>query len=140
MKKVRAKAAIMPEIMDLKLLSSVKTLEEFDDVFTSRLFGFEGVSDYYQKASAVPLLDRITCPTLLLNAQDDPFLGPGCFPAEVAQQSTSLFLEAPKYGGHIGFLPPGLNGEFWHEGRVTTFFEKKIRTTGNSLDFLAVLG
>lgn len=121
-RKVRAKGDLIPDLLEPGFLDPVKTLEEFDDLFTSRRFGFDGVKDYYQKASSAPLLNRITCPTLLLNAQDDPFLGPGCFPEKEARASSCFHLESPEHGGHIGFLTGNLKGEFWHERRVAEFF------------------
>ena len=120
--KVRAKAAAMPGTVDTGFLIGLKTLEDFDEAFTARQFGFSGAQDYYRRASARPLLKRISVPTLLLNAQDDPFLGPDCFPWDIAQASGFLFLEAPEHGGHIGFLTGQAGGEYWHETRVSDFF------------------
>ncbi len=120
--KVRAKADASPGSVELKSLADVRTLEEFDDRYTSRGFGFDGAGDYYRKASALPLLSRISVPTLLLNAGDDPFLGAGCYPETTAENSRFLFLEVPDHGGHIGFLTGKRGGEYWHETRVSDFF------------------
>ena len=61
-------------------------------------------------------------PALLLNAQDDPFLTPECFPREVAAGSPWLHLETPERGGHVGFVGSGLReDEYYSERRALEF-------------------
>lgn len=88
-------------IADLK---KVKNLIDFDEYFTSRLHGFDGAMDYYLKCSCRQFLPDIKTPTLILTAQDDPFLGETCYPYEEARNSEFVFLHVPKYGGHVGFV------------------------------------
>jgi abhydrolase domain-containing protein 1/3 len=52
---------------------SSKTIKEFDDRFTSRLFGYTDVKDYYNDACLVGKLKLMKIPVLALNAEDDPF-------------------------------------------------------------------
>ena len=102
--KVEAKAKRFPDGFDLRGIRRVRTFQEFDDRYTSRLHGFRDAADYWSQASARQYLPAIRVPTLLLNAQDDPFLSPACIPTAEAEANPCLFLEAPACGGHVGFV------------------------------------
>ncbi len=102
--KVAAKAIRFPGAFDLAGLRRVRTFAEFDDRFTARIHGFRDAADYWRQSSALPLLPRLTVPTLLLQARNDPFLPPACFPFAVAESHPALSLETPASGGHLGFL------------------------------------
>jgi hypothetical protein len=78
---------------------------------------------FWQRASCRQFIPSIAIPTLLLNAWDDPFLTEACFPRAEAEQSACFFLEAPRHGGHVGFVLSGGAGEYWHEQRVGAFLE-----------------
>lgn len=60
-------------------------------------------------------------PTLLVNALDDPFLTPACFPREAAEANPNFRLETPEHGGHLGFVAFNDQGEYWSEQRVAAF-------------------
>lgn len=85
-----------------KVLKS-KNLEEFDDAFTGKYFGFLGVKDYYEKANTVKTLKNIKIPTYILSPLDDPLLGKESYPYKESKSNNNIFFETPKYGGHIGF-------------------------------------
>lgn len=117
--KMRAKAALFPDQVDIRRLSEVRTLQDFDELFTAPLSGFAGAADYYRRCSARQFLPGIRVPSLLVNALDDPFLGPECYPHQEARASGSFHLETPRHGGHVGFRAPG--GEYWSERRAVEF-------------------
>ena len=105
----------------------MSTFAEFDEAFTAPLHGFEGAEEYWARCSAVGFLPTISVPTLILNAMDDPFLAPPCFPAEFAERSSLVFLETPSHGGHVGFVGGGKNpGEYWSERRALEFLETAV--------------
>jgi predicted alpha/beta-fold hydrolase len=81
----------------------VRTFREFDDCVTAPLHGFDGVDDYYARSSSGPWLPRIVTPTLLIQALDDPFVGPEPVPgpADIGPR-TERAISA--HGGHVGFL------------------------------------
>ncbi|HPJ39942.1 MAG TPA: alpha/beta fold hydrolase [Spirochaetota bacterium] len=106
--------------------SSIKTLKDFDDMFTAPLNGFRDAMDYWTQCSSRKYISGTAIPTLILNAMDDPILGPECFPYSEAEQNSRLFLETPKKGGHVGFITFGNNGEFWDETRAAEFAGKSI--------------
>lgn len=104
--KIRAKAAQFPELIDLELLERVNTFDEFDTFFTAKLHGFKDAVDFYQSVSPDNWMQEISIPHLVINAVNDPLLGPECYPEQLAIKSNKLFLEMPKRGGHTGFLIP----------------------------------
>lgn len=122
--KMKAKALMAPEKISLRDYDKISTLKEFDDRYTAPLHGFKDAYDYYEKSSCRPFLGNIKIPTLLINASDDPFLAPSCYPYEEAKANPNLFLEVPEHGGHVGFMSFGNNGEYWSETRTVAFLNQ----------------
>lgn len=118
--KIEAKARTFPEL-DVRGARRLRSFREFDGRFTAPLHGFRDADDYWTRASARPLLPRITVPTLLLNPRNDPFLAPPCYPEPEAVASAHFFLETPDSGGHVGFLDFANGLERWSERRVAEF-------------------
>lgn len=116
--KVREKHGRFPERFDLTGLEKMRTFAEFDGRFTAPLNGFRDAEDYWKHSSSRPLLPAIAIPTLLVNAENDPFLGPSCYPRVEAEASAFLHLEIPAEGGHVGF---GGGREYWSEKRAAEF-------------------
>ncbi len=102
-------------------LSKIFTFSEFDDRFTAPLNGFASAADYYARTSSLPLLARISIPTLLVNAGDDPFLSPGCYPYAAADRNPRLFLKVPASGGHVGFVTFNRQNLYWSERTARDF-------------------
>lgn len=119
--KVRQKAKLFPEQLNEAALASVKTLQDFDDVFTGPLHGFTGAKDYYEQCSSIHFLSKIKTPTLVINALNDPFLSDHCFPKALASQLDNVFMEFPDTGGHVGFRPLKRNQIYWSEKRALEF-------------------
>lgn len=118
--KIRAKYIINPELKEIDL-DSIRTLKQFDDKVTAPLNGFKDAEDYWTRASSLKVLDRISVPTLIINAGDDPILGLQCYPQDIAAANPNLFLEVPGHGGHVGFMHSPKNQEYWHEARTAQF-------------------
>jgi uncharacterized protein len=119
--KIRIKAEMFPRVVDAKDLGRTWTFHDFDNLYTAPLNGFRDAEDYYARASCLRFLKRIRVPSLLVQARDDPFLTPSCFPQEQASKNSSLFLEVSQYGGHVGFHLPGRNNIYWSEYRAGEF-------------------
>ncbi len=121
--KARAKADLAGDWLRAADFEGLRTFREFDDRYTAPAHGFKDAEDYWRQCSARFYVERIRVPTLLINARNDPFLGPRCYPAAEARQSVWFHLEMPATGGHVGFIPPGIRGDFWHERRILDFAE-----------------
>jgi hypothetical protein len=119
LQKVRTKAAVRTDL-PIANLDSIKTLMDFDNVFTGPVHGFLNARDYYTRCSALPLLRNITIPTLVVNAKNDPFLSRACFP-EAAATSPAVTLEYPDHGGHVGFALFDQKGLYWSDMRAVAF-------------------
>ena len=120
-RKLVAKRPRFPAEINLKGIDKLKNFRQFDDRFTAPLHGFRDAEDYWARASSRPFLPRIGIPALLVNAANDPFLGPACFPREEAEASACFHLEIPEEGGHVGFSLP--QGEYWSERRAAEFLD-----------------
>ena len=116
-----------PGLFDGARALSARTIEDFDDAVTGPVHGFAGSTDYYTRSSAIHFIQRIAIPTLLISAEDDPFL-----PAEVlrkvariASQNPNLTVRFTPRGGHVGFVA-GLvpfRPVHWAEHQMLSFFE-----------------
>jgi predicted alpha/beta-fold hydrolase len=124
-KKIVDKSLVMPEAMSPDAMDRIRTLEEFDDHYTSRMHGFSGVGALYAAASCKPYLRGISIPTLLVNAADDPFLSEECYPLAEAEANDRFFLEIPKHGGHTGFMSLNDRNEYWSESRAVSFLDEQ---------------
>lgn len=120
--RMRRKAALFPQRYVLDGLGKVSSVREFDDVITAKFCGFRDADDYYTQSSALGLLGSIAVPTLLLVAQDDPMIPFRSFDRVKLSANPRLTLEAPRHGGHCGFIARGGSGErFWAEARIVEF-------------------
>ena len=93
-----------PKELEKQQISACNSLLAIDELYTSRAHGYTSASEYYKKCSCLQFLPNIKIPTLLLNAENDTFLSSASFPKKIAQESTFLYLETPKHGGHVGFI------------------------------------
>ena len=118
---VRAKANQHPDAVRLAPLRQIRTLRDFDDMYTAPLNGFRDAAEYYKQASSIPHLHAITTPTLLVNAANDPFLPDACYPTDIAAGHPHLTLEIPSSGGHVGFVDFHPSGTYWSERRAAAF-------------------
>lgn len=122
--KIRLKKEMFPDVISDEGYHKIKTFKEYDDRYTAPIHGFISAEDYYRKNASLQFLEKIDSPVLLINAKDDPFLTPECFPYDIAEKSRSLFFEAPSNGGHVGFISFDKNGYYWHENRAVEFIEE----------------
>jgi predicted alpha/beta-fold hydrolase len=110
-----------PHLFDREQMLRARDLYAFDNIVTAPLHGYRDTDDYWDRASAKHVLNDITLPTLVLNAQNDPFLPPNYLPR---QASPHVTLEYPREGGHVGFAtgaPPGRLD--WLPQRIMQFLQ-----------------
>lgn len=119
--KLKVKAQQFPELVPIEKVNKIRNFDFLDDNFTAPLHGFIDRNDYYYKVSPARSLENVTQPILILNSFDDPFLGEGCFPNELAQSKKNVYLEIPNYGGHCAF-PVKHSNYSYAEIRAEEFF------------------
>lgn len=121
--RMKRKAGLFPGKWDLRAMGSMKTISQFDDYYTARDGGYQDGADYYDRAGARHVLSRIAVPTLIITAQDDPFIPYSLFAQPELSGNQSISLLAPRHGGHCGFFSPSQNGEdpYWAENRIVEF-------------------
>ncbi len=102
--RIRVNHKLYPKIYDISGLRGVRTLREFDDRFTSRAHGFADADDYYYRSSSLRVIDRIRIPTLIIHAEDDPFIPFAPLRDPVVTNNPYILLLAPKQGGHVAFI------------------------------------
>ncbi len=120
-KKVQQKMTMFPGEIDDANYNQIRTFADFDNRYTAPMHGFRDADDYWRRCSSKPLLTAIRIPTLLVNAQDDPFLPDACYPTKEAQASQHVTLEMPRYGGHVGFMSSKGGATYWSEERAVAF-------------------
>jgi predicted alpha/beta-fold hydrolase len=119
----KRKAKLYPGIYaSRKAIGPVRSIREFDDKIVARYWGFRDADDYYDRAAAARVVDRIAVPTLTLHAQDDPFIR--LLPttrAKLLANPHVTFIET-RHGGHCAYLSrdPG-NEIHWAEATVMRF-------------------
>ncbi|WP_222982179.1 YheT family hydrolase [Flagellimonas meishanensis] len=118
--KLKEKQEIFPDLITDGDIKKIRTLKDFDDIYTSKAHDFKDALDYYEKCSSLQFLSSVTIPSLIINAKDDSFLGAACYPSKEAQANPNLFLEIPSYGGHVGFW--GAKNISYTEKRALEFF------------------
>lgn len=121
MRRFHRKRALFPEIYS-EIRPWPSTIRAFDDQITARYCGFASANDYYERASAARVIDKIVVPTLVIHAQDDPFI-------RLLPQTREKMLANPhitfletSHGGHCAFLaqPNGYDGR-WAERQIIHF-------------------
>lgn len=122
--KVRVKDRMFPGQLDLRGLDQMRSFAEFDERFTAPIHGFQNAEDYWQRNSCRQFLSKIQIPCLLVNAANDPFLGPACYPFEEARLSRHFHFEAPNTGGHVGFPSARAAPDSWPESRAIEFLKQ----------------
>lgn len=119
--KLHLKAQTFPDLCDLERLDRIKDLWEFDDVITGPKFGFGDARGYYAAASSQTFIPKIKIPTLIIQAQDDPFIP--FTPFAALPENKYVAILANKYGGHVGFWQHAKtrDGHYWAEQTAVDF-------------------
>ncbi|MFZ9842620.1 MAG: YheT family hydrolase [Burkholderiaceae bacterium] len=122
-RKAWLKAQQYPGLFDLPRVLAANTLRVFDDAFTAPLHGFSGVDDYWARASAKSHLSKLSIPSLLINARNDPLVPADSLPI-ASDLPAAVQVCQPEAGGHVGFMAPSTLGL---PGEVTSFAQSLCR-------------
>jgi predicted alpha/beta-fold hydrolase len=124
-RRFRLKVRLFPHDFDASRLRGIKTLRDFDERITAFYCGFAGADDYYDRAAASHVIDRIARPTLVIHAANDPFV-------RILPETREKLLSNPNItyvetddGGHCSFVAergsdPAYDGR-WAEREVVKF-------------------
>jgi len=120
------KERFWPGLFDLSKLADVRTVREFDEAFTAPHFGFKDAEDYYQRASAMRVVDRIRLPALIIAADDDPFVPARSFRDPRITGNAWITTLTCERGGHCGFVGPasGDDDGYWAERQIVDFIAR----------------
>jgi predicted alpha/beta-fold hydrolase len=127
--RMRRKTAAVPGAYSLGPLRDVWTVRRFDDVYTAPHHGFRDSTDYYYRASALRVMDRIRVPTLILAAEDDPFVPAESFSHPSVAGNRYITVRVTPHGGHCAYMErvaSATNGGYdgyWAEREVVRFAE-----------------
>jgi predicted alpha/beta-fold hydrolase len=125
LKRFRHKVRCFPRAYDPNRATGIGSLREFDDRITALYSGFASAEDYYFRAAAARVVDRIAVPTLIVHALDDPFvlLTPETLGKIAANPHITLLQTG--HGGHCAFLaqpnPAGGDDGRWAETTLLRF-------------------
>jgi predicted alpha/beta-fold hydrolase len=129
---VRRRAARHPDIygdVAAGSLAAIDGIRDFDHRVVAPLCGFDSATDYYARSSALPFLPEIRVPTLLIQAQDDPFIPYDTYAALPLRDQPALRLLASERGGHVGFWARRAGADpdrFWAENRALDFCAERL--------------
>jgi len=117
---VVSKKDLLAPLIDIDEALRSTNFHEFDHRVTAQLHGFNGVDDYYAQSSSNQYIPTIRRPTLVLHAQDDPFLDSSAIP-DASQFPDAVEIELSQHGGHVGFID---KQGYWLERRIPSFLNK----------------
>ncbi|WP_317237870.1 MULTISPECIES: YheT family hydrolase [Marinobacter] len=124
--KMQEKARRFPDLIDVSGFENIRNFHQFDNRYTAPLHGFRDAEDYWARCSALHKLRDIRVPALMLNAADDPFLSRRCFPESRALLGQHVRLDAPRWGGHVGFVEHARDGYYWSERRAIAHIQSVL--------------
>lgn len=126
--KIKDKIALFPGKIDDRGFFEIKNFKQFDDRYTAPIHGFIDAEDYWHQCSSKQFIADITTQTLIVNALNDPFLSPSCFPVDEVAHTPHVHLATPQSGGHVGFMNLKKSNIYWSEELALDFFLKGQKT------------
>ena len=126
--RMRRKAAAFPGDFSLEPLRRVWTVRGFDEAYTAPHHGFRDAADYYYRASALRVIGRIRVPTLIITAEDDPFVPGAPFREPAVTGNPHVTLAITPHGGHCAYLERADGGYdgYWAEREILRFAQHAI--------------
>ena len=121
-KKIIRKARNINLPIDVKQIDSIYNFWDFDNLITAKLNGFKDAKDYYRKSSSFYYLSKIKQKTLIIHAENDPFLPLDAIP-DKGQLPKNVQFKLYQGGGHVGFITGNLpwNPKYWLEEQLPSY-------------------
>jgi len=128
--KLIARRALVVRRIDLERALGARSFRAFDDAVTAPLHGFASAEDYYTRCSSAGFVAAIRTPTLLLQAEDDPFLPSQAIPRAAVRANPALEPVFLPRGGHVGFIEgQPWSPRFWVERVAADHFARRLAPT-----------
>ena len=126
---VRQRHARRPELYPNVPLPRVRSLRRFDDLVVAPACGFRDAGDYYARCSGVRFAPTIRVPTLLIHAEDDPFVPTAPLEEPRVRDNPKIAVLRTRRGGHVGFYAGDVRGaaRWWAERRALDFCARALR-------------
>jgi len=124
--RLRRKVQLFPGHFDVNRAQGLRSLRDFDDKVTAYYCGFAGADDYYARATAASVVERIAVPGFIVHAANDPFVRITTETRRKIGANPNLtFLEAAD-GGHCAFLGArnGVDDGRWVENQIVKFLRR----------------
>ena len=102
-----------PNIYTLEHLPKIRTIIDFDNYYTARLFGFGTAANYFRTQSSNQFLERIRVPTLLVQAKDDPLIPFRVYDHPAFSRNPSLTLVSRIMAAMWDSLPAASRASGW---------------------------
>jgi predicted alpha/beta-fold hydrolase len=121
--RMRRKVRLFPDRYSVAPLRGMRTVRQFDDAYTAPMSGFRNAADYYHRASAVRLVGGARVPTLIVAAEDDPFVPAEQFRRSEVAGNPAVTVVLTPHGGHCGFIEVSRDGHdgYWAERMVVAW-------------------
>jgi len=128
--RIRRKAAAFPGAFALDALRRVWTVRQFDEAYTAPHHGFRDATDYYYRASAMRVIDRIRVPALIMTAEDDPFVPTSTFRDPSVTGNPNITVAITPHGGHCAYVEAAAGGYdgYWAEREIVRFADHHVTT------------
>jgi uncharacterized protein len=129
--RMRRKDRHWPGRFGLDALDRIRTVRQFDEAYTAPHFGYAGAEDYYHRAAAMRVIDRIRVPALIITAKDDPFVPFEPFLDPKVTGNPNVRVVITDHGGHCGFLGRATGGGddgYWAERAIVEFVSRAFRS------------
>jgi len=125
--RMRRKSKHFPGAFNLDGLWKIWSIRAFDDRYTAPHHGYNGADDYYHRASAMRIIDRVARPALILSAADDPFVPPEIFDTPAVKNNPNITTVITPSGGHCAFVEPANQYDgYFAEQFVVEFLREKV--------------
>jgi predicted alpha/beta-fold hydrolase len=115
--RIRRKNRLSPDVYTLEHLPKVRSIVDFDDHYTARLFGFGTAANYFRTQSANQFLEHIQVPALIVTAQDDPLVPFQVYDHPALGGNPAIRFHPVPHGGHLGFIARN-RPRFWLDDTI----------------------
>ena len=133
-RRMRRKERCRPGRFDLTKLGRIRTVREFDEAYTAPYFGFKDAEDYYHRASAMRVVDRVRLPALIITAEDDPFVPAQAFREPQVADNPHITVLACRARRPLRVRRPGSRGRTMATGPRTIVISWTLTSRAESID------